>query len=101
MIPIDKLFAGHNGFLVYAPKPGSDSVQSDDPFEQALTNPVVLSLKQRSPGPDEPKWKIPPAEWASVVRRVVENREPLRKVAEDYDVSYETVRRVVRATATD
>lgn len=32
-----------------------------------------------------------------VLRRVVENQEPLREVADDYGVSYETIRRTVRA----
>jgi hypothetical protein len=43
----------------------------------------------------KPRHGIPPEEWPKVLRRVVENQEPLRKVASDYDVSYETVRRVV------
>jgi hypothetical protein len=30
-----------------------------------------------------------------MLRRVVENHEPLRKVADDYEVSYETIRRIV------
>jgi transposase len=34
--------------------------------------------------------------WESVVQRV-DQGEPLRQVAQDYNVSYETVRRVLRA----
>lgn len=97
LIPLDKLFIGNNDLLVYMPKTSSDYAQSDDPFEQALDNPVVVSLPQRHPGPDAPQWKISVSEWPNVVRRVVENQEPRRRVAEDYGVSYETVRRVVRA----
>jgi hypothetical protein len=54
-------------------------------------------LPQRRPGPDNPQWKIPSSEWPTVLRRVEENGEPLRQVAKDYGVSYEAVRRVVRA----
>ncbi|HEU5226353.1 MAG TPA: hypothetical protein VFU49_00980 [Ktedonobacteraceae bacterium] len=51
----------------------------------------------RHPGPAKPRYEIPPEQWSVVFRRVVENQEPLRKVADDYGVSYETVRRTVRA----
>jgi hypothetical protein len=77
----------------------SSSVPADpsgDPFEQALTDPLVVSRPQRHPRPDDPHWKIPPAEWPSVLRRI-EQGETLRKVAEEYGVSHEAVRRVVRA----
>jgi hypothetical protein len=96
LIPIDKLFAGRDDILAYTPKSSSEYAHSGDPFEQAIVDPVVLSLPQRRPGPDTLQWKIPVSEWPNVVRRVVENREPLRKVADDYGVSYETVRRVVK-----
>jgi hypothetical protein len=51
----------------------------------------------RRPGPSKPKHGIPPAEWPTVQRRVLENQEPLRRVASDYGVSHETVRRVLLA----
>src|SRR6266566_3625315 len=35
--------------------------------------------------------------WPTVLHRVLEKKEPLRKVAEDDGVSHETIRRVVRA----
>ena len=44
----------------------------------------------------DPRWKIPPAEWDTVLQRVEEG-EPLRHIARDYGVSYEAVRRVLRA----
>jgi len=47
--------------------------------------------------PKETWHRIPSEEWPTVLRRVVENQEPLRKVADDYGVSYETVRRTVLA----
>jgi hypothetical protein len=97
LIPIDKLFANLSAILVYTSKPGADCTQSSDPFTRTLDNPAIISFAQRHPGPDEPYWKIPVSEWPNVVRRVVENQEPLCKVAGDYGVSYETVRRVVKA----
>jgi uncharacterized protein (DUF433 family) len=44
----------------------------------------------------DPRWKIPPSEWGTVLQRV-EQGEPLRQVAHEYGVSYEAVRRVLRA----
>lgn len=96
LIPIAKLFAGRDDILIYTPKSSSEYAQSGDPFKQALDNPTVISSPQHYPGPDQPQWKIPVSEWPNVVRRVVENQEPLRKVASDYGVSYETIRRVLR-----
>ena len=41
-------------------------------------------------------FQLPPSAWATVLQRV-EQGEPLRQVARAYGVSYETVRRVLRA----
>ena len=60
-------------------------------------NTPLPPAKRRRPGPAKPKHGIPPREWPTVLRRITENQEPLRKVADDYGVSHETVRRVVRA----
>ncbi len=54
-------------------------------------------IQQRYPGPPQPKWKIPPSEWQTIVNRIEQNHEPLRQVARDYEVSYETIRRVLKA----
>jgi hypothetical protein len=97
LILLEKLLAHPNTILVLPSESNPACVQSDDPDHQALDHPVVISLHQRRPGPDAPPWKIPVAERPNVVRRVVENRESLSKVAEDYGVSYETIRRLVRA----
>ncbi|GHO54434.1 hypothetical protein [Ktedonobacter robiniae] len=97
LIPIDKLFAGRGDILIFTPKASADYAQSGTLFEQALGNQVDIPLSQRRPGPDTPQWKIPVSEWPNVVRRIIENQEPLRKVAMDYGVSYETVRRVINA----
>src|SRR2546421_4483898 len=54
-------------------------------------------LHHRRPGPRNPADGIPSSAWPTVLHRVLEKKEPLRKVAEDYGVSHETRRRVVRA----
>jgi hypothetical protein len=97
LISLEKLFAHPDDILVYLPQSSADYAQSDDPCEQALDNLVVIPSYQSRPGPNEPQWKIPVSEWQNVLRCVVENQEPLRKVAADYGVSYETIRRTVRA----
>jgi site-specific DNA recombinase len=72
-------------------------------FQQRLQqdqNHVVdsmLPITNRHPGPAKPCYEIPAEEWPTVLRRVIENQEPLRKVADDYGVSYETIRRIVIA----
>ncbi|GHO54441.1 hypothetical protein KSB_29160 [Ktedonobacter robiniae] len=93
LIPIEKVFSGHNDILVSTPKSSADYA----PFEQTIDTPTGIPVSQRRPGPDAPSWKIPGSEWSNVIRRVVENQEPLRKVASDYGVSHETVRRVINA----
>jgi hypothetical protein len=61
----------------------------------AATNEPLTLITPRHPGPKVPKRSIPREKWPTVLRRVVENQEPLRKIAGDYGVSYETVRRVI------
>ena len=63
------------------------------------SNLLLPPITNRHPGPAKPRYEIPSEEWPTVLRRVVENQEPLRKVADDYGVSHETVRRVVRAVS--
>jgi hypothetical protein len=59
------------------------------------SNVPLPPITNRHPGPAKPHYGIPPEEWPTVLRRVVEHQEPLRKVADDYGVSYETIRRTV------
>jgi Sigma-70, region 4 len=59
-------------------------------------NGISNSGAQRHPGPDNPQWKIPRSEWSAVLRRVGQG-ETYRQIASYYGVSYEAVRRVVRA----
>jgi hypothetical protein len=53
-------------------------------------------LKRRRPGPKQPNYGIPAELWPTVAYRVVEQQEPLRTVAAEYGVSYETIRRIMR-----
>jgi hypothetical protein len=77
LIPLAKLFPGRNDMLVYKhPANG-------------------LTYEQRRPGSD-PHWKIPVAQWPTVLHRI-DQGELLSEVAGEYGVSYEAVRRVLRA----
>lgn len=38
---------------------------------------------------------IPTEHWPMIMHRIVENSEPLRAVAQEYGVSYETISRVM------
>ena len=55
-----------------------------------------MTLPDRLQAVLDPRWKIPPSQWGTVLQRV-EQGEPLRHIARDYGVSYEAVRRVLRA----
>jgi hypothetical protein len=58
--------------------------------------PLVIET-QRRPGPKDIPYGIPVKEWPAVLARV-ENHESYRKIAKDYNVSRETIRRLVRAS---
>ena len=81
LVPIERLFPGKNDLLVYR-NPTTDEFD-------------LLPHTHRHPGSD-PHWKIPVSEWPTVLERI-EQGETLRKVAGDYGVSYEAIRRVVSA----
>jgi hypothetical protein len=81
LIPSGKLFLKVQHLLA-----GDELVQSGYP-------PL---LKRRRPGPKHPNYGIPADLWPTVVQRVVEQQEPLRTVAAAYDVSHETIRRIIR-----
>lgn len=59
--------------------------------------PPVIET-QRRPDPKDNPYGIPEEQWPVVLARVLENHEPYRKVAADYGVSRETIRRLVRAS---
>jgi hypothetical protein len=94
-IPLEKLFSSRGDLLVYQEHTATSSPQ-DDPFVSALDDPMLVSLPHHVQAGPDPRWKIPPSEWAAVLQRV-EQGEPLRHIARDYDVSYETIRRVLGA----
>ncbi len=54
-------------------------------------------IQYRRPGPRNPADGIPASEWPTVLHHVLEKKESLRNVADDYGVSHETIRRVVHA----
>jgi hypothetical protein len=81
--------------LVFQERVASSSPR-DDPFTSALDDPIVVSLADHPQAVSDPRWKIPLSEWGTVLQRV-EQGERLRHIARDYSVSYETVRRVLRA----
>jgi len=81
--------------LAYQEKSSSSNRHPKDPVDTPLEDPFVVTLPQRRPGSANPCWKIPSSEWPTVLRRI-EQGESLRKVARDYHVSYEVVRRVIR-----
>ena len=60
-----------------------------------IETPLVIEA-QRRPGPKEIPYGIPEHQWPTVLRQI-EQGESLREVASDYSVSYETVRRIIRA----
>jgi hypothetical protein len=66
---------------------------AEDAKVQISSSPVIE--KQRRPGPKQPAYGIPASQWPTVVHRVVEQKEPLRSVAAAYDVSHETIRRIM------
>src|SRR5712691_2187512 len=94
-IPLDKLFSGRGGLLVYQEHAATSSPR-DDPFTSAFDHPPLISLPGHPQGGPDPRWKIPPSAWATVLQRV-EQGESLRHIARDYGVSYAAVRRVLRA----
>ncbi len=64
-------------------------------------HPLLVSppRKQRRPGPANPRYGIPRAQWPDVIRRA-EQSEPLRQIAKDYDVSYQTIWRILHHPTT-
>jgi hypothetical protein len=94
-IPLEKLCSGRGDLLV-SQEPAATSSPGDDPFASALDHPLLVSLSGHPQAEPDPRWKIPPSAWATVLQRV-EQGEPLRHIARDYGVSSEAVRRVLRA----
>src|SRR3989440_11543843 len=68
---------------------------AEDEKAQRITPPII---QHRRPGPRNPAYGILSSEWPKVLQRVLENQESLRTVAEDYGVSHETIRRLIRSS---
>ena len=66
-------------------------------LSQDVQTPLVIET-QRRPGPKDIPYGIPEDQWTTVLKRVLENHESYRKVANDYGVSRETIRRLVQAS---
>jgi hypothetical protein len=84
--------------LIHFVTPHGNLLQRLLTLEQLLGGLPPLVTSQQHAGPHEPRHGIPTEEWPNVVRRVSEHHESLRQVAADYGVSYETVRRILRAS---
>ncbi len=66
--------------------------------EQTLDSIPEDTITKRHPEPLAPRHALAPEEWPNVLRRVLEDREPLRQIADEYGVSHETIRRVILAS---
>jgi hypothetical protein len=66
-------------------------------LQKVVSEVVVEPIpEQRRPGPREIPYGIPEQEWHIVLARVA-HHESYRKIANDYQVSRETIRRFVQA----
>jgi hypothetical protein len=68
---------------------------SGDQLVQVPGYPVIET--QRRPSPKDMPYGIPEDQWSIVLARV-ENHESYRKIAADYVISRETIRRLVQAS---
>ncbi len=73
------LFGGRGHLLVYQERVATSSPQ-EDPFASAFDHPRLLSLPGHPQAQADPRWKIPPTAWATVLQRV-EQGEPPRRIA--------------------
>jgi hypothetical protein len=89
--PIFYLFLAPSGTLYQKVQ----RLLAEDETPEGSHPPAVI--KHRRPGPTHPAYGIPASEWPTVLQRVLEQKEPLRTVADAYGVSHETIRRIIRA----
>ena len=64
-------------------------------LSEMVVPPVIET--QRWPGPRDIPYGIPETQWHVVLARVA-NHESYRKIAKDYNVSRETIHRLVQAS---
>ena len=79
------------------PNPHKYPVQEAPQVLSEIVIPPVIET-QRRPGPRHIPYGIPEDQWPTVLHHVCENHESYRKVAKDYGVSRETIRRLVQAS---
>ena len=72
------------------------SPTDSDTAAGSLADTPVFPPQQRRPGPATPRRGIPRDQWPDVLHRS-EQGDSLRQIANSYGVSYETVRRTVKA----
>ena len=65
------------------------------PGAHVLTDLLLFFRPQYHAGLDTLQWKVPSFEWRMALYRV-EQGEPLRKGAKNYNVSYESIPHAVR-----
>jgi hypothetical protein len=87
--PISYLFLAPSGMLYQKVQ----RLLAEDETPEGNHPPVMI--KQRRPGLKHPAYGLPASEWPTVLQRVVEQKEPLRRVAAAYGVSPETIRRLL------
>jgi len=86
--PILYLFLAPSGKLYLKAQQGVAHGETHD------SSPPPIVGKRR-PGTKHLAYGISASLWPTVVHRVVEKKEPLRTVAAAYDVSHETIRRIM------
>src|SRR2546425_200189 len=68
-IPLDKLCSGRGDHLIYQEHIATSSPRVD-PFTSALDHPLLVTLPPHPQAVPDPRWKIPPSAWATVLQRV-------------------------------
>ena len=68
----------------------------EDPVFDSPPQKKRAKSSQRRPGPQNPNYSIPPDQWPNVLRRAHQG-ETLRQIAKAYNVSYQTIWRVLHA----
>jgi hypothetical protein len=74
-IPLEKLCSCRGDLLVYLERAATSSAR-DDLFTSASDDPLFVSLPGQPQAVPDPRWRIPPYAWATVLQWV-EQGEPL------------------------
>ncbi len=101
-LPVTQKIAGSNPVGSVAGKKLWDDSVTTQPvtehptFDSPPPKKRRATSYQRRPGPKNPNYGIPPTQWPDVICRI-EQDEPLRQIAKDYNVSYQTIWRISHA----